>query len=615
MSIYVLYCNRRLYCTQINCTHQFNCIVIETNVILILVSFRLCNTHVCLHSEVLWKGMVKFMDIGLALFVYRRPEHTRKVLESVKLNGFSKIYVFQDGLKDEIHRSEWEEVSKIIKSIDFAETELHISEHNKGLANSVVDGINHVIARHEAVIALEDDIVLGKGYLEFMDTCFEKYKKNPQVMCVCGASPGDYVTEGISSQYDVFFSYRMCSKAWGTWRDRWSLFHRNIDYIKNFLADEELSERVARIAGRDLIWMAQVLVNQPEKIDTWATYWSIIQATKSGVEVVPYKALAQDIGHDGSGTNSKDTTDRYNTVIHEKPKKVRLPDVVVVSQEIMHRTSILMENIKIMPTPSLDDLEKIEKNIVCANLHYKNFALDNAEFDRYIKNIDLLFPIFYHANTNDRYVRKIMEYYFTEKFLNFSMYSKDDIYIDAGCSTTPWVFYLREKRGINAFGLGLHVDNLPEEYKKWYYLGENVTRTTFPDNSVTGISMQSSFECLLKNGDMEFIKECARILRPGGKVVISPLYLTEKYISAVSMDKYHQHNKDEDQEEYVRFDCMGMRRANHYDIPHLKSRILDNAESMGMEYVIYILANCDVPAYDFPHCFSYMKFILVLTKK
>lgn len=555
------------------------------------------------------------MDIGLAFFVYRRPEHTRKVLESVKENGFKKIYIFQDGLKDEKNREEWEEVSRIVKNIDFTEVELHISEHNKGLANSVVDGINYVIARHEAVIALEDDVVLGNGYLDFMDACFEKYKENPQVMCVCGASVGDYVTNGIKSQYDVFFSYRMCSRAWGTWKDRWSLFHRDINYVKDFLKDDELSENVARIAGRDVIWMARALVNHPEGIDTWATYWGIIQAVRNGVEVTPFRALARDIGHDGSGTNSLGTTDRYDTVIHRNHEKLNLPDIVDVNQEMIYRTAILMEHIKIMPTPSLGTLENIEKNIIQSNLSYQKISLDYVEFNDYAKNMDVFFKVFYRENTNERYMRKIMEYYFTEKFLEFSRYTENDIYIDAGCSTSPWVFYLREKRGIKAFGLDLQVKSIPETYKRWYYLGENVTRTTFPDNSVTGISMQSSFECLLKNGDISFIKECGRILRPGGKLVISPLYLTEKYISAVSIDKYHQHNKDEDQEEYVRFDCMGMRRANHYDIPHLKSRILDTVEAIGMEYIIYILPNCDVPDYDFPNCFSYLKFILVITKK
>lgn len=81
------------------------------------------------------------------------------------------------------------------------------------------------------------------------------------------------------------------------------------------------------------------------------------------------------------------------------------------------------------------------------------------------------------------------------------------------------------------------------------------------------------------------------------------------------MDKYHQHNKDDDQEEYVRFDCKGLRRANHYDVPHLKSRVLDVAEANGMDYMIYVLSNEDVPKYDFPNCFSYLKFILVLTKR
>ena len=407
----------------------------------------------------------------------------------------------------------------------------------------------------------------------------------------------------------------MSSRGWGTWKNRWSLFHRDLDYIKKFLADDELSERVAHTAGRDLIWMARMLVNQSGKIDTWATYWSIIQASRSGVEVVPCKALAQDIGHDNSGTNSLVTTNRYDTVIHEKVKNLHFPDIIDVRKDIIYRTSILMENIKIMPTPSLDDLTSIENHIIYEHLHCKKIALNKPHFNQYLKSIDILFPFFYQASTNVRYVRKIMEYYFTEKFLGLSTYGENDIYIDAGCSTSPWVFYLREKRGIKAFGLDLHVENIPVEYRKWYYLGENVTRTTFPDNSVAGISMQSSFECLLKNGDIEFIRECGRILRAGGKVVISPLYLTHNYISAVSMDKYHQHNKDDDQEEYVRFDCEGVCRANHYDVSHLKSRVLDTAEESGMEYVIYILPNEDVPPYDFPDCFSYLKFILVLTKK
>ena len=153
------------------------------------------------------------MDIGLAFFVYRRPEHTQKVLETINRNHFKKIYIFQDGLKDEKHWNDWNKVSEIVKNINFAEVELHISECNKGLSNSIVDGINYVIGRHDAVIALEDDMVLGDGYLDFMNACFEKYRENPQVMCVCGASVGDFVTDGSQSPYDVFFSYRMSSRV------------------------------------------------------------------------------------------------------------------------------------------------------------------------------------------------------------------------------------------------------------------------------------------------------------------------------------------------------------------------------------------------------------------
>jgi len=62
--------------------------------------------------------------IGLALFVYIRPEHTRKVMESIKRNGFDKIYIFQDGLRKEEDRENWEKVSALVKSMDLIEADI-----------------------------------------------------------------------------------------------------------------------------------------------------------------------------------------------------------------------------------------------------------------------------------------------------------------------------------------------------------------------------------------------------------------------------------------------------------------------------------------------------------
>ena len=58
------------------------------------------------------------MNIGIIVFAYNRSQHLNEVLEGLRKNeGISKLYIFQDGLKSEQHRDEWEKTQRIIKSI------------------------------------------------------------------------------------------------------------------------------------------------------------------------------------------------------------------------------------------------------------------------------------------------------------------------------------------------------------------------------------------------------------------------------------------------------------------------------------------------------------------
>ena len=77
------------------------------------------------------------MKTGIALFVYNRPKHTKKVLEGLRKNRIDKLYIFADGLKKEEHKKDVDEVRALIDNIDWCETEIIKSETNKGLANSI----------------------------------------------------------------------------------------------------------------------------------------------------------------------------------------------------------------------------------------------------------------------------------------------------------------------------------------------------------------------------------------------------------------------------------------------------------------------------------------------
>lgn len=286
------------------------------------------------------------MDYGVAFFVFRRPEHTRKVLETIKENGFEKIYVFQDMVKNEKDLPYWKQVEELIKSVDFAEVEFHQAKENKGLANSIVDGINCVLSKHDAVIALEDDVVLAKGYKNFAEQCLEKYKYNKQVMSFCGAGINDQVISGVNIKEDVYFSYDASSFAWGTWKDRWKFYRRDTEYLTKLLSDEQRIKHVNDLVGNYLIEMVKCVYDTPGMIDTWAAFWGLTQAEHNGVCVTPVHALAKAIGIDGSGTNCGTNAEYFESKMSDKVDDFLLPDEIIHNRYLDERIRIVVNNIE-----------------------------------------------------------------------------------------------------------------------------------------------------------------------------------------------------------------------------------------------------------------------------
>ena len=97
------------------------------------------------------------MDIGIIIFAYNRSMHLRRTLEALKKNSdIEKVYIFQDGLKQEEHFEEWKRTTEVIKEIDWCEVNYFLANINKGLKQSILDGVNYVFQENDAVVVLED---------------------------------------------------------------------------------------------------------------------------------------------------------------------------------------------------------------------------------------------------------------------------------------------------------------------------------------------------------------------------------------------------------------------------------------------------------------------------
>lgn len=271
------------------------------------------------------------MDIGIIVFAYNRSKHLTEVLDGLKKNlDVTKVHIFHDGLKCEEHRLEWERTRAVIEGVDWCEVEYHPSLHNKGLAKSIVDGINMVFEENDAVIVLEDDCVPSPNFISFMTQCFVKYQDNKRVYSISGYS---FPIELRKDDYDVYGCGRISSWGWGTWKDRWEVYEKDYELVKKMKQEENASKCLA-MWGRDL---ENILVgNVRGNCDSWAVFWALNVISREGICINPYESLIKNIGTDGSGVHCG-ITDRFEVkCMNEDIKEFVFPDNI----DFLHETKV-----------------------------------------------------------------------------------------------------------------------------------------------------------------------------------------------------------------------------------------------------------------------------------
>jgi len=275
------------------------------------------------------------MQTGIALFVYNRPWHTQQVLSGLKRNKLQKLYIFSDGAKNEDDKKSIQEVRELITLIDWCDAEIIKSETNKGLARSIVDGVNYVLTKHPRIIVLEDDCLPSPDFIDFMERCLDRYENSSGVMSITGFNmieiPQNYL-------YDIYFFYRSSVWGWGTWRRAWEKFSFD---EKNYTEciDNKIIQKEFNRGGTDLSAMLKAQIEG--KINSWAIKWAYTHYKYKGVCVHPVMSRIKNIGFDGSGTHCE-TDDKYNEIninfdSRETNEGLRLPDEIFIDSIVEKR--------------------------------------------------------------------------------------------------------------------------------------------------------------------------------------------------------------------------------------------------------------------------------------
>ena len=251
--------------------------------------------------------------VPVILFVYNRPEHTKKTLEALAKNTLakqSKLYIFSDGYKTQKAKDGVDAVREYIDHIAqldwFQQVEVIKSPCNKGLASSIISGVTQIINQKGKAIVLEDDLLTAPNFLQYMNDALEYYHEDDRIWGVSAYS--SYMASVIE---DVYFTPRITSWGWGTWKSRWEQVDWDVKDYRKFRLNVRRRREFNR-GGNDLAYMLDQQMRG--RIDSWAIRFCYSQFEQNRYAVCPRVSLVRNIGQDGSGIHCKDMLEKDSFV-------------------------------------------------------------------------------------------------------------------------------------------------------------------------------------------------------------------------------------------------------------------------------------------------------------
>ena len=248
-----------------------------------------------------------------------------------------------------------------------------------------------------------------------------------------------------------------------------------------------------------------------------------------------------------------------------------------------------------MPTMVSADSEaqkKIIDQLRTIGISALSYNIDLDEYKAYFDDAGYrkAYPSYYDFNIKE----KSLEHYLAAKLLELN---DKDVYIDIASELSPVPEIYARLYGAKCYRQDLSY----EPGLCGDRIGGDAGNLPVPDGFATKLGLHCSLEHFEGDSDILFIREASRVLRPGGRVCIIPLYLCEFYAIQTDPVVATKENVDFDSEAVI---CCAEgwrnRHGRFYDYLHLRDRIIANLNGMKMRIIAFLnTKDVDMSCYVF----------------
>ena len=269
----------------------------------------------------------------ISVSVYTRLEHFKNCIDSLAANELAKysvLYVFSDWAKsgDEEAVLKVRNYAKSIKG--FKKVNLIFQKKNNFKKN-MQDFIQKAFEINGKNIILEDDIIVAKHFLRYMNEGLNKYEHHPKVYSVSGYFHP--INHNVKDDY--LFLRRMDGWSLGLWSKKYRKIKKKYsskDLVSSYVYNWNMYKKLCDLSPNMITTLIDLSLREHQPDD----YFGLLYFIKYGkFGLYPTKSLARNMGHDGSGVNCN---------ISNKYKKIKIyQGKINLNKEVIVKSNLAAE--------------------------------------------------------------------------------------------------------------------------------------------------------------------------------------------------------------------------------------------------------------------------------
>ena len=235
------------------------------------------------------------MKTPVLLIMFTRSSTFEKVFEQVKIAKPEKLYLYQDGPRQERYDSDMAGIMKcreIASEINWdCQVKKQFMESNQGCDPGSYYAYKWFFSQEQKGIILEDDAVPSQSFFRYCEELLDKYEHDQRIYRICGANIEGQSNTGNS----YFFSRKGSTGSWATWSRVAEKWDESYSFLDN---PGEIELLRSKFENKDYFnsWLEGARAHRDTGVPFYETIFYENKIINNMLDVIPDRNLVTNIG-------------------------------------------------------------------------------------------------------------------------------------------------------------------------------------------------------------------------------------------------------------------------------------------------------------------------------